>query len=1451
MQTYTAQKITQDINEKYDTQINVERLKIGINAKIKLENASVIDHKNDTLINLVSLSTSVFNLSNLISKNNLDLSGTEIEGLSFNLIRYENENSDNFSQFLQKFESDKPKETTQVFKLHIDDIFLIDSDFTIINYNLDSPESFSISNLNLDLENINVAGSKISININSLSGLTGYGLKINRLQTKFFMNPTQMRLDQMRLITPGSDVSTDLVFDYNPRDWSDFENKVNISAEFNRAKISSTDLNYFYGGFGLDEMLNLSGQVNGVLNDFKLKNGIISGIQRSRIAGDFDFHEVTNGGDFRFDTQNIDVTTNYFDLKRLLPEVLGGNLPEFLQYLGNFNLKGQTFLNGQDLKANLAFDSSEGNGIVELDFKDLNLSEAVKYQGYFKLNNLNLGKLTQNNTLGFSSFYVDVKGQGFTAESLDTKVNGKINSIDINNYNYKNIKIDGDLKYPIFDGKLVSLDPNFLFDFEGVVDASEAQNTFDFRSEVKYADLYKLNFIKKDSLSIFKGNVDIDIKATSIDDAVGQIKFKNFNYKNTFDDYNFEDFTLESIIIDNQHQISINSPDVIRGNLSGNFRPTRLAEFVSLSLRNLYFKNVVDSRFKNKNVNFEFEINTKIVEAFFPTVSIAPNTFLRGNISSDEDEMKIRFVSPKIRYQENILSNVEIQVDKQNPFFDTYINVSTIENAVYPISNLNLINVKLNDTLFFRTEFEGGSKNQDDYKLSFYQTYDEKDNTIVGIQRSSIKFKNKIWDINKAGDYRNNRIQLEAGLQNFSFDTIMLTHKNQYIKLDGVMRDSTYKDINLKLKQIELSNITPYIDSLDLRGLVNGDMHIYEKNDQYAPNLDVKIEDFEVNNIRYGELSLLADGNRDLSDFDVEATLSNKNQKFLSAKGNVTSNEEAQGIDVDVDLNNFDISSLSPLGADVLSRLRGKIDGKAKLYGDLSNPDFSGQLILKDAGLKFPYLNVDFDIEQDAKIELDEKKFVFSDVQLTDTKYETQGYLNGFISHNQFKTWNFDLNLNSDNILTLDTPYSKESLYFGTAFISGGASIKGPTDALEIYVDAKSNPNTVFKIPLSDVETIGDSSFIYFLTEDDKQKKAEGQTYTFDEISGLSLIFDLEIDNDAFVEVIVDQESGSLLRGRGNGNLSIEINTNGKFDMYGDFLAQTGEYIYKYQGLIEKKFEVVPGGYISWDGNPVDANMDIKAKYTTNANPAILLENPTVNREIPIDVIITLNGQLMQPDIQFDLEYPNLSSTVKSELEYRIQGQENTEVQALSLVALGSFYGGEGVVMNTVSGNIVAERVTSIFDQILKDDDGEFNIGFDYVQAERTPSQNAIGSDRVGMTVKTQLSDKIFINGRFGVPVGGQTQSFVFGDVEINFLLNETGSLRAQMFNRESNIQFIGEELGYTQGIGILYTIDFETFDELFTKMLKQNGNQNIKNKPKNNSKTSLVPSYIVFPNQQ
>lgn len=1456
VQTYTAQKLTSNINETYGTQIGIERLKIGLNAKVQMESVRVIDYKNDTLVKIKKLSSSIFNIPRLINSKNLNLSNTDIEELNMKLIRYKDEPNDNLTVFLQKFESDKPKDTTSTFKLHVDDIFLIDSQFSVTDFNLDKPESFSIEKLNLDVENLNVAGGKISLNVNSLSGLTGFGLKVNQLQSKFFMSESKMRLDQLKLITPQSKLETDLMFEYASGDWSDFENKVNISASFDQSKVSTTDLNHFYKGFGLSEDLVLTGQLNGTLNDFYFKNIEINGIQRSRIIGDMHFKDVTESDDFQLITQNVDITTNYFDLKRLLPEVLGNNLPTFIQYMGNFSVKGQTELKAQNLFADVDFVSTAGQGHMKLKFDNLNLSDDVRYDGVIDLQNFNLSKVTQSKKFGLASFKIYINGKGFTEESLDTRVDADIKAFDFNNYTYNDISVEGNLKFPIFNGKLKSEDTNFLFDFNGLVDASQSQNLYKFQSDIKYADLYALNFIKKDTLSIFKGNLNIDLKAQSLDDAVGELKFNDFNYKNSFGEYNFKDFKLESTIIDDIHQFSVNSPDVLSGRIYGDFQPSKLPEFIDYSLRNLYFKDLEERSFKNRNVNFEFQINNKVVEAFFPKLSIAPNTFLRGNISSNEDEMKIRFISPEIRYEDHTLTDVEVQLDKQNPFFDTYVQVSNIQNSIYPIKNLSLINVKLNDTLFFRTEFQGDVKGDDNFNINLYQTYDKDNNTVVGIQKSNINFKNRLWEINKDDQYSNNRVVLEPGLQNFTFDSISAYYKDQMIKLNGEMRDSTYKNINLMLQKVNLANITPYLDSLNLGGVVNGDISLYQENNQYSPNLDVLIKDFNVNELDYGNLKLSANGNKDLSDFEIKAYIFKQQQNYLSAEGQITNRNQNQFIDVDIKLNQLDVSSLSPLGGEVLSRIRGKIVGDAKLTGELQNPDLIGELKLKDAGLKFPYLNIDFDIDQNSKIKLDEKRFILDNIQLTDAKYDTQGVLSGEISHENFSKWNLDLRLNSDNILTLDTPYREESLYYGTAFIDGTASIVGPTDALTINVDAKSNPNTVFNIPLSDTETIGDNSFIYFITPEDKANKEEGKSYRFDKISGLNLAFDLEITNDALVEVVVDKESGSTLRGRGDGDLRIEINTNGKFDMYGDFVALSGEYIYKYQGLIEKKFEVIPGGYLSWQGNPVDANMDIKAKYTTTANPAVLLENPTINREIPIDVIISLNGELMQPDINFDLEYPNLSSVVESELDYRIQGRENTERQALSLVVQGTFYNDEGVGLNAIGSNLIAERASSILDQILKDDEGKFNIGLDYVQAERTPSQNAVGTDRVGMTLQTQLSDKIFINGRFGVPVGGQTQSFVFGDVEINFLLNESGSLRAQVFNRESNIQFIGEELGYTQGAGVSYTVNFETFGELLRKILKKEAKRQKENSKQSDLKedtkdeeANLVPDYIEFPN--
>lgn len=1401
------------------------------------------------MFNVERLSTSLFRLSGLIFDNNLDLSGTDIEGLDFNMVKYEGETNSNLNLFIDKFRSENTTPSEEPFELHIDDVFMTNSSFKYVDHNLNRPESFSIKNLTLDLQNVNVADGEVSLNINALSGMTGYGIEIEHLKSKFFYGEDRMQLSQLLFVTPHSNLSTNLTFSYEDGDMSDFENNVKIEASFNNSIISTSDLKNFYDEFGLGNKFSMSGDLKGTLNDFKLTKGNVRGISGSLIKGDLQFYNAVDSENFQLETDQVNIITNYEDLTRLLPNVFGDNAPLFIKRLGKFSLTGKTYLNTDDIDAELYLKSNNGEGVVSIDFKNINDPENVEYKGLLDLKQLNVGQLAASKNLGLATFKFNVDGKGFTEESLNTEAKGQIQSISINNYTYKNIIVDGNLKYPLFDGKLESLDPNFLFNFEGLVDASEDIKTYRFTSEVKNADLFKLNFIEKDSISIFKGKLELDLKANTIDDAVGIIKFEDFNYLNSYERYKFQDFTLTSSVEDGNKRIELSSPDLINGRLYGNYKLTELPAFVEFSLRNLYFKNIESKQFEGKTVNFDFEIYNKIVEAFFPDLSIAPNTFLRGDITSNKNDLEVKFSSPKIKFKENVFNNVEFQINKQNPFFDTYLNVGELNNSLYSIKNFNLINVKLNDTLFFRSEFEG-LENTDDFKLSFYQTFDSNDNTVVGLQKSNITFKEREWLINQNSGNRNNKIILEKGLQNFVFDSIMLSHKDQYLKLTGEVRDSTYKDINLKLKDVSLNNLTPFIDSLKLDGKINGNINIYQQQKLYSPNLDVLIENFSVNAVDYGNLELQANGNKDLTDFNLNAQIYNEKTQFFEAKGVIKNNGNNQTIDINTKLVDLDISSLSPLGEDVLNQLRGRLSGRAKVVGDLNNPDVNGEIVLKNAGLKIPYLNVDFDFKNNSKILLDKKKFIFQDILVTDTKYKTNGTLSGFISHNKFSNWELNLGLDSNNIVTLDTAYDDESLYYGTAFISGGAKITGPTDNLQISVDATSQPNTVFNIPLSDTETVGDYTFIYFLTPQDKVNKEQGKDYIFQNISGLNLNFDLKINKNALIEVVIDKESGSKLKGRGDGDLRLEINTNGKFEMFGDFVALDGEYIYKYQGIIEKKFDVVPGGYLSWKGNPIEANMDIQAKYSTDANPSTLLENPSMNREIPVDVIIALKGDLMRPDISFDIEYPNLSSIIESELDFRMQGEENKEIQALSLVVQGAFYNTQGGGFNAIGSNLVAERATSILDKILQDEDGKFNIGVDYVQAERTPNQNAVGSDRVGLKVQTQLSDKIFINGRFGVPVGGQTESFVFGDVEISFLLNESGSLRGVIFNRESDIQFIGEELGYAQGVGIKYTIDFETFGELIRTIwgIKEEEDPGKTSKTPDSNDKSVVPDYIEIP---
>ena len=419
-----------------------------------------------------------------------------------------------------------------------------------------------------------------------------------------------------------------------------------------------------------------------------------------------------------------------------------------------------------------------------------------------------------------------------------------------------------------------------------------------------------------------------------------------------------------------------------------------------------------------------------------------------------------------------------------------------------------------------------------------------------------------------------------------------------------------------------------------------------------------------------------------------------------------------------------------------------------------------------------------------------------------------------------------DLSVDSNGLMLLNKKETSEALFYGQGFLNGDISMKGPFRNLQLRLDGSTAKGTSIKIPWKNTQDISDMSFIKFIDKNSKtikNKSIEIEPMIRD-IRGLEMEFEMDINNDASVEIVVDQSSGSYLSGRGFGNLRMEINTKGKFNMWGDFTTSDGIYNFKNLGLLDKKFNLKSGGTISWDGNPLGAQMNLNALYEVpgGANPAILLDNPNFNKKIPTEVGINLQGNLLKPDNPiFEIYFPNTSGTVVSEINYRLSDPQRRQLQAISLLSQGIFINEIGLSVEGITNNLF-EKASDIFTSIVGDRDEKLKVGINYLQGDRNTDLDIFSEDRLGLTLSTQLSDKILINGKIGVPIGGVNETMIVGDVQIDFILNQDGSLKANVFNRENEFRYIGDKLGYTQGMGISYNVDFNTFKELLNKIVKE-----------------------------
>lgn len=1425
VQTRLAQEATSRLNEEFGTDIHIDRLKIvPLTLKTHLKGIYIEDHHGDTLVNIKKLSTSILNMKQLVD-GDMRFGDIEADELYLKMKTYAGEEDTNLDVFIELVDDGQPRaEGEAPFLMTSSEIFIANSLFQLIDENDEVPQILRFSDLNIKAKDFQILGPEVDLLVDDLSFQSARGLSVEKLSTRFRYTKEQMKYDELYIRTPESELIGRLQFDYKREELREFLSKVQMEAEFNDTYLALNEINAFYPAFGRDKTALLECKVKGALNDFLVTDMALQSTS-TRVKGDYRFQNIFEKSlPFKLDAKMDQVTTSYYELRGLMPNLVGRHLPSSFEKFGPFTLRGNAQITDSSIDIESNMETAIGDSYANLQMTNINQIDDASYIGLISLMDFDLGNFIGNAKLGRASMDVNVEGKGFIAEFLDTEAIGEIYSIDFNGYTYNNIQVSGVFKEELFDGMLKSDDPNISFDFKGLADLKADRNRFNFTASVKQADLRKLNFLN-DSVALFKGDITLDATGNNLNNIQGEIQFINTVYENKNDRYVFEDFSVISeFSADSLRNIEIASSDIMNGYMRGRYKLDELKALFQNSIGSIYTNYRPYEVSQGQFMNFNFKIRKKIIEVFFPEINFDPNTYLRGQIVADEGDFKLTFRSPGIELYQNSFDDIEVRIDNKNPVYNTYVAVKKMSTVYYDVKDFELINNTLNDTLFFRTEFRGGEGFDDTYNLNFYHTFNEEQKSVIGLKRSDLSFKGNTWLINKNSNPKN-KIIVNNTLDSIFIDDIVMDNGNQeQIRLSGRLADSTYKDLDLNFKIVSLAKITPRIDSLHLDGRINGYLNILQREGKYLPTAGLDIEDFSVNDSIMGNLLLNVAGNNDLTEYSVNCELSKGLKERLSLLGKLYNRNNTPRLDLIAGFTDFPLEPFAPLGEDVLTNMRGKVNGTVKLQGLAENPDMQGSLTLTNAGFDIPYLNVNYDFAPFSKVDLAGQSFNFNQVDIIDSKEETIAELNGDITHSKFEEWNLGLSLatQGDRFLILDTPFDEEALYYGTGFVSGTGSITGPTNALNITFDGSTASGTSLKIPLSDLTSVGDYSFINFIERD--VALGNGDKRVLDDYEGVELTFDLLVTPDAEVEIVMDQQSGSSLKGTGEGLLLMDINTNGKFNMYGDFATVTGEYNFKYGGVIDKKFIVRPGGYITWDGDPLQATLNMEAVYPLNANPAPLLDNGQgIVSRIPTEVVVRLDGELENTNIAFDIEFPNTSSVLQSELEYRLQDPNVEERNAFFLLAQGTFVNDQiGITQQALTGNLI-QTASGLINQVLSVGDEKLDIGFLYEQGLDAGAGGAGNTEnRIGVTVSTQISDRILVNGRVGLPVGGGgvSQSVVAGDVEVQVLLNEEGTLRAKIFNRENEIQqFLAERQGYTQGIGLSYQVDFNTFQELLRRV--------------------------------
>ncbi len=325
------------------------------------------------------------------------------------------------------------------------------------------------------------------------------------------------------------------------------------------------------------------------------------------------------------------------------------------------------------------------------------------------------------------------------------------------------------------------------------------------------------------------------------------------------------------------------------------------------------------------------------------------------------------------------------------------------------------------------------------------------------------------------------------------------------------------------------------------------------------------------------------------------------------------------------------------------------------------------------------------------------------------------------------------------------------------------------------------------------------------------------------------MVFTIEATPEAKVQIIYNSQIGDIIKAQGEGILLFEMDNDGNMSLSGNYNPTKGDYLFTLQNVINKRFTIEQGGSIIWSGDPYNATIDLNAIYNLKASVYDLLPNyfevKSQSQRIQVECIINLEDELLNPTIGFDINFPNADESIKDQLSQFFKTEEEMNKQILSLIVMNKFYTPEYMrgmyeaqnanMVGTTASELMSNQLSNWLSQISSN----WDVGLNYRPG--TP----VSDDEIEVALSTQIfNDRVTLNGNIGNNTNNYSNnnnnnsSQIVGDFEIGVKLVPSGKIQFKAYNRSNN-NLIYETAPYTQGIGLSFKEEYNTFDELLKKL--------------------------------